>query len=188
VSGPCTNQTPRWFTGHWREWHRGHGCDQDDGKPQSTHAATEIAQHAANESTGFLTDAELDFLRTRATSGDTLLVRALDELKARRSTEDLEPLVRHRFAKQWWYSAQMPIDEVITRASERLSHDHAEKCGVVVELLRDARAKLAALTPQPAPFDHSQRATKHFEPLLGYCVCAHCQKLPIHEPRKEGAP
>lgn len=36
MSGPCTNQTPSWFTGHWREWHRGHGCDIDDGKPRST--------------------------------------------------------------------------------------------------------------------------------------------------------
>lgn len=56
MSGPCTNQTPRWFTGHWREWHRGHGCDQDDGKPRSAHAASEIAKRAAvdaDRSTGF---------------------------------------------------------------------------------------------------------------------------------------
>lgn len=82
---PCTLGTPPWFVGHWRDWHRGHGCDQDDGKPRSEGAATEIAQHAANEDTGFLTDAELSFLRGRTTSGDTLLVRALDELAARRA-------------------------------------------------------------------------------------------------------
>lgn len=40
---PCSNTSPRWFTGHWRDWHRGHGCDKDDGKPQSMGAALEIA-------------------------------------------------------------------------------------------------------------------------------------------------
>lgn len=25
----CDNNTPPNFTGHWREWHRGHGCPQD---------------------------------------------------------------------------------------------------------------------------------------------------------------
>ena len=80
----CNNNSPSWFVGHWREWHRGHGCDRDDGKPRSETATTEISQHAANESTGFLTDAELRFLRARTTSGDTMLVRALDELTARR--------------------------------------------------------------------------------------------------------
>ena len=85
----CTNSTPSWFVGHWREWHRGHGCEQDDGKPRSDAATKEITQHQANESTGssFLTDAELSFLRGRTTSGDTLLVRALDELTARRNRE-----------------------------------------------------------------------------------------------------
>ncbi len=34
-----------------------------------------------------LTDAELRFVRGRTTSGDTLLVRALDELAARRAAE-----------------------------------------------------------------------------------------------------
>ena len=84
---PCTNSTPPWFVGHWREWHRGHGCEQDDGKPRSDAATNEIEQHATNERAGssFLTDAELSFLRGRTTSGDTLLVRALDELTARRS-------------------------------------------------------------------------------------------------------
>lgn len=32
---PCDDLTPRWFAGHWRDWHRGHGCDKDDGKPLS---------------------------------------------------------------------------------------------------------------------------------------------------------
>lgn len=81
----CTNHSPPWFVGHWREWHRGHGCSQDDGKPRSEAAATEIAQHSANGDTGRLTDAELGFLRAATTSGDTLLVRALTELTALRS-------------------------------------------------------------------------------------------------------
>jgi hypothetical protein len=119
----CTNSPP-WFVGHWRDWHRGHGCAQDDGRPKSAEATTEIAQHAANETTGYLTDAELSFLRASTTSGNELLVRALDELKQRRTAE------KKRTA---------------------------------------------------ATFDHSARATKHFEPLLGYCVCDHCAKLPIFE-------
>jgi hypothetical protein len=84
---PCTSGTPPWFVGHWRDWHRGHGCDQDDGKTRSETATTEIAQHAANEATGYLTDAELGFLRASTTAGNELLVRALDELAARRSRE-----------------------------------------------------------------------------------------------------
>ena len=82
---PCTRNTPPWFTGRWRDWHRGHGCAQDDGQPRSEAAVTEIAQHAANEGTGYLTDAELACLRARTTSGDTLLVRALHELCDRRT-------------------------------------------------------------------------------------------------------
>jgi len=85
VSKSCTDHTPPWFVGHWRDWHRGHGCDQDDGRPRSEAAKTEIVQHAENADTDFLTDAELGFLRASTTSGDTLLVRALDELAARRS-------------------------------------------------------------------------------------------------------
>ena len=81
----CQRATPPWFTGRWRDWHRGHGCAQDDGQPQSEAAITEIAQHAANKDTGYLTDAELACLRARTTSGDTLLVRALHELHARRA-------------------------------------------------------------------------------------------------------
>jgi hypothetical protein len=30
---PCSNYEPAgWYT-HWREWHRGHGCERDDGQP-----------------------------------------------------------------------------------------------------------------------------------------------------------
>jgi len=84
----CTDHTPPSFVGHWREWHRGHGCDKDDGKPRSDAATTEIVQITENADTGFLTDAELSFLRAATTSGNTLLVRALDELKARRANAD----------------------------------------------------------------------------------------------------
>jgi hypothetical protein len=84
---PCSSNTPSWFIGHWRYWHRGHGhdCDKNDDKPRSGAAISEIAQHAANKDTGYLTDAELRLLRDRTTSGDTLLVRALDELRGRRT-------------------------------------------------------------------------------------------------------
>lgn len=84
TSKPCSNNTPPWFVGHWREWHRGHGCDRDDGNPRSEDAKAEIEQHAANDVTGFLTEAELRFLRAATTSGDTLRVRALGELAALR--------------------------------------------------------------------------------------------------------
>ena len=124
----CTNNTPRGFVGHWREWHRGHGCDNDDGKPRSDEARHEIAQMKANETTGYLTDAELRHLRAATTSGNELLCRALDELAARR---------------------------VGDRA-------------------------LAV----PA-FDHSRLTVKHFQPLLGYCVCDHCARLPSVAPRAE---
>ena len=81
----CPNFSPAWFTGPWRDWHRGHGCCHDDGCSRSAEAATEISQHAANKATGYLTDAELSHLRARTTSGDELLVRALDELRGRRA-------------------------------------------------------------------------------------------------------
>lgn len=29
---------------------------------------------------------------------------------------------------------------------------------------------------------HTGRATKYFDPLLGYCVCVHCSKLPEFAP------
>lgn len=82
---PCTDHTPPGFVGHWREWHRGHGCDKDDGRPRSDDAKTEIEQIAANAATGYLTDAELRFLRASTTSGNDLILRALDELAARRA-------------------------------------------------------------------------------------------------------
>lgn len=85
VPKPCT--APPWFVGHWREWHRGHGCDRDDGKQRAETATAEIAQHEANGATGFLTDAELNLLRASTTSGNTLLVRALNELVTRRASE-----------------------------------------------------------------------------------------------------
>ena len=125
----CANHTPPWFTGRWRDWHRGHGCDRDDGKPRTEDAHTEIAQHTANADTGFLTDAELRMLRAATTSGNELLVRALDELTARRAAD-----------------------------------------------------KVRKLQTAPA-FDHSVRRAKHFDPLLGFCDCAHCAKLPAHKER-----
>lgn len=121
MTKPCTNGTPPWFVGHWRDWHRGHGCDRDDGQSRSADAKVEVAQHEANLATGYLTDAELRMLRAATTSGNDLLVRALDELAARRAA--------------------------------------------------------AKIRTEPPAFDHSTRATKHFEPLLGFCVCAHCEKL-----------
>lgn len=120
----CTNNTPPGFVGHWKDWHRGHGCDKDDNKPRSAAATTEIAQIAENADTGYLTDAELSFLRASTTSGSTLLVRALDELAARRA---------------------------------------------------------AAAAAKHAPFDHSAGTVKQFEPLLGFCTCIHCTKLPAHQ-------
>lgn len=39
---PCTNTSPRWFTGRWLDWHRGHGCDLDDGKPRTAAGEAEI--------------------------------------------------------------------------------------------------------------------------------------------------
>lgn len=38
----CTDFAPWWFTAHWRDWHRGHGCDRDDGQPRSAEAQTQI--------------------------------------------------------------------------------------------------------------------------------------------------
>lgn len=39
----CANNSPPGFTGHWRDWHRGHGCGKDDHKPRSTAGQAEIA-------------------------------------------------------------------------------------------------------------------------------------------------
>lgn len=38
----CHDYSPPWFTGRWRDWHRGHGCRLDDGKPRSQEAIDEI--------------------------------------------------------------------------------------------------------------------------------------------------
>jgi len=50
---------------------------------------------------------------------------------------------------------------------------------------RIGAARRAALDAASAfdAFDHSDRTTKQFEPLLGYCVCEHCQKLPAQAER-----
>ena len=45
TSAPCLNNSPSWFTGRWRDWHRGHGCDKDDGEPRTAEAEREIAAH-----------------------------------------------------------------------------------------------------------------------------------------------
>ena len=47
---------------------------------------------------------------------------------------------------------------------------------------RALEAILCGLVGPSQPFDHSKRTTKHFQPLLGYCVCAHCSKLPEYAP------
>lgn len=39
----CIDFSPPWFVGRWRDWHRGHGCDKDDGKPRTAEGAAEIA-------------------------------------------------------------------------------------------------------------------------------------------------
>lgn len=39
----CKNTSPPWFKGRWRDWHRGHGCNLDDGRPRSPWGAEEIA-------------------------------------------------------------------------------------------------------------------------------------------------
>lgn len=44
---PCTNMSPPGFTGRWQDWHRGHGCDKDDGKPSTPDGAAEIASGGA---------------------------------------------------------------------------------------------------------------------------------------------
>lgn len=39
---PCSNHSPSWFTGRWRDWHRGHRCDKDDGDPRTPEGQAEI--------------------------------------------------------------------------------------------------------------------------------------------------
>ncbi len=36
------DNTPRWFTGRWIDWHRGHGCDKDDENPRAIEGTAEI--------------------------------------------------------------------------------------------------------------------------------------------------
>jgi 5'-deoxynucleotidase YfbR-like HD superfamily hydrolase len=43
--GPCTNYSPSWYRGRWIDWHRGHSCALDDGKPRSLDAQAEIRAH-----------------------------------------------------------------------------------------------------------------------------------------------
>jgi hypothetical protein len=90
MSTICTNPSPHWFVGRWQDWHRGHGCERDDGKPRSQEAELEIEQHA--RAPGQLTDAALRHMRAATTSGKALLVRALDELAARRAGEIVDCL------------------------------------------------------------------------------------------------
>ena len=45
----CDDNSPPWFTGRWRDWHRGHGCDKDDGKPRTPDGQREIDDHAAGK-------------------------------------------------------------------------------------------------------------------------------------------
>lgn len=95
---PCAENTPPWFTSHWRDWHRGHGCDRDDGRSRSEDAVVEIAQHKVNVDTGFLTDAELRMLRAATSSGNELLMQALDELAVRRVAEKWNAPMRRGLA------------------------------------------------------------------------------------------
>ncbi len=44
-AGVCSDSPP-WFRGRWRDWHRGHGCEKDDGRPRSVEAQAEINAHA----------------------------------------------------------------------------------------------------------------------------------------------
>lgn len=41
----CQNYSQPWFKGHWRDWHRGHGCHLDDGKARRPQAVEEIRLH-----------------------------------------------------------------------------------------------------------------------------------------------
>ncbi len=45
----CTNWAESWYKGHWRDWHRGHGCNLDDGKPRAEVAQQEIDAHAQQD-------------------------------------------------------------------------------------------------------------------------------------------
>ena len=204
---PCDDNTPNWFVGHWRDWHRGHGCAQDDGKDHSEAAAVEIEQHKRNEATGYLTDADLHFLRASTTAENTLLVRALDELAARRS--NFRAFVSHRLAElvarpEMWarrkeaFVAQIRLLVEIAADSwnpslfnqttfpgESVLHldedfDPAWARDVIDRVRRTFFAKDADEDPTRT-FDHSDRRAKHFDRRLGFCACEHCAKLPEWE-------
>ena len=34
-SGQCADLAPATFSGHWRDWHRGHGCELDPDRPET---------------------------------------------------------------------------------------------------------------------------------------------------------
>jgi len=165
VKSSCTNNTPPGFVGHWREWHRGHGCDRDDGKPRSDAAKTEIAQMDANKTTGFLTDAELDHLRAATTSGDTLRLRAIEELRFRRT-------------ESAWLEAA--LDEALDLFEMSWCPEHGHAPRPETHARAETLRKLLPKSKRRSPFDHSHRTAKAFQPLLGYCVCPHCTKLPEH--------
>lgn len=38
----CKDWSPPWFKGSWRDWHRGHACNLDDGTPRSKAGKQEI--------------------------------------------------------------------------------------------------------------------------------------------------
>jgi hypothetical protein len=127
----CWRYAPPWFTGHWSDWHRGHGCPSDDGASRSEAATAEIAQHSAHNNTGYLTDAELGVLRTRTTAGDTLLVRALNELLARRveneqRTSELAEAIAIFDATWCTEHGHSPKHEHFVRIEELRRHLHQE--------------------------------------------------------------
>jgi hypothetical protein len=41
----CGDNSPEWWTGRWQDWHRGHGCGKDDGKPCTPEGVAEFAAH-----------------------------------------------------------------------------------------------------------------------------------------------
>jgi len=134
---PCSIHTPPWFVGHWRDWHRGHGCDRDDGKPRSPTGEIEIAQHEECRGSGFLTDAELRMLRAATTSGNGARVRALDELAARRAGEPVTyatPLTSDELLLAR-VAAAASDDLIVARALDELATRRAAEGGHPLELL-----------------------------------------------------
>lgn len=43
----CQNTCPPEWTEHWREWHRGHGCDKDPAVPKQ-HWAVSVSRNGEN--------------------------------------------------------------------------------------------------------------------------------------------